>query len=152
MGGTTGRRRSLIKSNTYIELSTSGRHNTTVKWRFNCGVPSFGTSYGTTDCIRMSQILYRREITSVLRSRNLVSRLGLEFLEGRPRTTRSTPTPPAEAAPTDRTAPVSVSPLALPDPSDYARRSPLLRYFLCIGIPDPKGPKVQGSDLQLSVW
>ena len=64
----------------------------------------------------MSQMLYRREVTSVLRSRNLVGSLGHEILESMPRTNRSIPTPPAEVVPKNGTAPVSASPLALPDP------------------------------------
>ena len=61
-------------------------------------------------------MLYRREVTSVLRSRNLVGSLGHEILESMPRTNRSIPTPPAEVVPKNGTAPVSASPLALPDP------------------------------------
>ena len=41
---------------------------------------------------------------------------GHDILESMARTTRSTPAPPAEAVPTDGTAPVSASPLAMPDP------------------------------------
>ena len=64
----------------------------------------------------MSQILYRRVVTAVPPSRNLVSSFGHGILESMPRVTRSspTPTPPAEAVPTLGTAPVSASPLAMP--------------------------------------
>ena len=79
----------------------------------------------------MPQILYCREVTSVLRSRNLVSRLGHEILESMRRTIRPTPTPPAEAASTDVKAPVSASPLALPDPNP----SRVLAFFV-----DPDSP------------
>ena len=50
-------------------------------------------------------------------SRNFVSRLGHVVLESMPRTIRSTPIPPAEAVPTVGTAPVSASPLTMPDPN-----------------------------------
>ena len=79
----------------------------------------------------MSQFLYRGEVTSVPRSRNLVSRLGHEVLESMPRTTRSTPSPLAEAVPTDGMAPVSASPLALPNP----KPSRALAFFV-----DPQTP------------
>ena len=79
----------------------------------------------------MSQFLYRGEVTSVPRSRNLVSRLGHEVLESMPRTTRSTPSPLAEAVPTDGMAPVSASPLALPNP----KPSRALAFFVDPQIP-----------------
>ena len=65
----------------------------------------FGINNGTTDVIEMSRNLYPREATSSFRSRNLVSsRIGHEILESTPRTTRSTPNPPADASPGDATA------------------------------------------------
>ena len=60
-----------------------------------------GTNNGITDLIEMSRNFHHKEITS-FRSRNLVSqRVGREMLESMPRATRSTPTPPGDAAPTE---------------------------------------------------
>ena len=80
----------------------------------------------------MSQILYRRVVTAVPPSRNLVSSFGHGILERMPRVTRSppTPTPPAEAVPTLGTAPVSASPLAMPVETTPVSASPL-------AMPDP---------------
>ena len=61
----------------------------------------FGTNNGTTDLIEMSRNLYHNEITSSIRSRILVSKRGREMFESMPRATRSTPTPPGDAAPTE---------------------------------------------------
>ena len=46
----------------------------------------FGKNNGTTDLIEISRDLYHREVT-YFRSRNLVSRVGHEFLETIPRPT-----------------------------------------------------------------
>ena len=62
----------------------------------------FGKSNGTTDLIETSPNLYHLEVAPSFRSRNLVSkRVGCEMLERMPRATRSTPTPSADAAPTE---------------------------------------------------
>ena len=78
----------------------------------------------------MSQVVYCTEVTFVP-SRNFVSRLGHVVLESMPRTIRSTPIPPAEAVPTVGTAPVSASPLTMPDPNP----SRALAFFV-----DPQTP------------
>lgn len=60
----------------------------------------FGTNNGTMDLMKMSRNMYHKDITSSFRSRNLVSkRAGRELLESM--STRSTPTPPGGAAPTE---------------------------------------------------
>ena len=62
--------------------------------------PCFSNN-GTTNLIKMSRNLYQ-DATVSFRSRNLVSkRVRPEILESMPRATRSTPTPPADAATTE---------------------------------------------------
>ena len=95
---------------------------------------------------------YRRLITPVRPSRNLVSRV--EIIESMPRVARPTPTPtrPAGTAPRGETAPVSVSPLATPDPNPsralavYVEPQNPLEFLPCF-IPGPLGA---GAVLDLS--
>ena len=102
------------------------------------GVPQFGTYHGTICCIGMSQILYRRVVTSVSPLPKPREQRWSRFLESMPRVTRSTPipTPPVETVPTVGTAPISASPLATPDPN------PSRALASYVEPQSPRGPTV----------